>query len=235
MGYKENYERFLMTEINGRETEAPMNRRNAVKAFVGFGLASALTDCTPASGGGGSAGEMPGPPPAQGPQLESEPETALSLDEHEHPADGDVLVFALGTRKGEVVTPADVPRDGPQIFVYAGDTDGAHGASASRLDQIVLLRLDPLNLTEETAAHAADGIVAYSAICTHEGCDISDWSSENHRLICPCHDSEFDPRDNGQVTEGPARRRLAALPLKLVDGQLVVAGGFTGRVGFRNP
>ena len=235
MGYKENDERFLVTEVNGRETEVPMNRRNAVKAFVGLGLASALTDCTPASGGGGPAGEMPGPPPAQGPQLESEPERAPSLEEHEHPADGDVLVFALGARKGEVVTPADVPLDGPQIFVYAGDTDGAHGASASRLDQIVLLRLDPLNLAEETAVHAADGIVAYSAICTHEGCDISDWSSENHRLICPCHDSEFDPRDNGQVTEGPARRRLAALPLKLVDGQLVVAGGFTGRVGFRNP
>ena len=56
MGYKENDERSLMTEVNGRETEVPMNRRNAVKAFVGLGLASALTDCTPASGGGGPAG-----------------------------------------------------------------------------------------------------------------------------------------------------------------------------------
>ena len=233
MGYEKSNERSLVTEVNGPETAVPMNRRNAVKTFVGLGLASALTDCTPTSQG--SAGEMPGPPPAQGAQLESEPAVALSLDEHEHPADGDVLVFALGARKGDVVTPADVPLDGPQIFVYAGDTDGTHGASASRLDQIVLLRLDPLNLTEETAVHAADGIVAYSAMCTHEGCDVSDWSSERRRLICPCHDSEFDPTDNGQVTEGPARRRLAALPLKLVDGQLVVAGGFTGRVGFRNP
>jgi rieske iron-sulfur protein len=233
MGYEKSDERSLVTEVNGPETAVPMNRRNVVKTFVGLGLASALTDCTPTSQG--SAGEMPGPPPAQGPELESEPEAALSLDEHEHPTDGDVLVFALGARKGEVVTPADVPLDGPQIFVYAGDIDGAHSASASRFDQIVLLRLDPLNLTEETTVHAADGIVAYSAICTHEGCDVSDWSSENHRLICPCHDSEFDPTDNGQVTEGPARRRLAALPLKLVDSQLVVAGGFTGRVGFRNP
>ena len=222
-----------MTKARSPETAAPMNRRNAVKTFVGLGLASALTDCTPTSQG--SAGEMPGPPPAQGPQLDPEPEAALSLDEHQHPADGDVLVFALGARKGELVTPADVPLDGPQIFVYAGDIDGAHSASASRFDQIVLLRLDPLKLTEETAIHAAEGIVAYSAICTHEGCDVSDWSSESRRLICPCHDSEFDPTDNGQVTEGPARRRLAALPLKLVDGQLVVAGGFTGRVGFRNP
>ena len=236
MGYKENDERFLVTEVNGRETEVPMNRRNAVKAFVGLGLASALTDCTPASGGGGPVGEMLGPPPAQDPQLDPEPERAPSPDEHEHPTEGDVLVFALGVRKGEVVTPADVPLDGPQIFAYAGDVDGTHGASdASRLDQIILVRLDPMSLTEETAHHAAEGIVAYSAICTHEGCDVSDWSTQNRRLICPCHDSEFDPTDNGQVTEGPARRRLAALPLKLVDGRLAVAGGFTGRVGFRSP
>ena len=227
-------ERSLMTEVDGPETATSMNRRKAVKTFVGLGLASALTDCTPASQG--SVGEMPGLPPTQGPQLEPEPEAALSLDEHEHPADGDVLVFAFGGRKGEVVTPADVSLDGPQVFAYAGDADGAHSASdASRLDQIVLLRLDPLSLSEETTLQAAEGIVAYSAICTHEGCDVSDWGSESRRLICPCHDSEFDPTDNGQVTEGPARRRLAALPLKLVDDQLVVAGGFTGRVGFRSP
>ena len=223
-----------MTEVDGPETANSMNRRKAVKTFVGLGLASALTDCTPASQG--SAGEMPGLPPTQGPQLEPEPEVAPSLDEHEHPADGDVLVFAFGGRKGEVVTPADVSLDGPQVFAYAGDADGAHSASdASRLDQIVLLRLDPLSLSEETTLHSAEGIVAYSAICTHEGCDVSDWGSESHRLICPCHDSEFDPTDNGQITDGPARRRLAALPLKLVDDQLGVAGGFTGRVGFRSP
>ena len=223
-----------MTEMDDPETANSMNRRKAVKTFVGLGLASALTDCAPASQG--SAVEMPGPLPAQGPQPDPESDVASSLDEHKHPADGDVLVFAFGSRKGEVVTPADVPLDGPQVFAYAGDADGAHGASdASRIDQIVLLRLDPLSLSEETALHSAEGIVAYSAICTHEGCDISDWSSESRRLICPCHDSEFDPTDNGQVTEGPARRRLAALPLKLIDGQLVVSGGFTGRIGFRSP
>ena len=117
--------------------------------------------------------------------------------------------------------------------LYPADPDGTHVASESRLDQVVLIRLDTSGLTEETVARAADGIVAYSAVCTHEGCDISDWNEEGQRLVCPCHDSEFDPSDNGRATEGPARRRLAALPLEIVNGTLMAAGGFVGRVGFQ--
>jgi hypothetical protein len=32
---------------------------------------------------------------------------------------------------------------------------------------------------------------------------------------------------------GPSPRRLPALPLKIVDGQLIVAKPFTGRAGFQ--
>ena len=49
---------------------------------------------------------------------------------------------------------------------------------------------------------------------------------------CPCHDSEFDPKDGARVVTGPAPRRLP-LPLKIVDGVLMAAGGFAGRVGFK--
>jgi Rieske Fe-S protein len=48
---------------------------------------------------------------------------------------------------------------------------------------------------------------------------------------CPCHDSEFDPADAAKVIGGPAPRRLPALPLKITDGYVVVAGAFSGRVG----
>ncbi len=111
------------------------------------------------------------------------------------------------------------------------DSDSSHVAAESRLGQIMLVRLDPAALSEQTAANAADGIVAYSAVCTHTGCEISDWASETKRFKCPCHDSEFDPGDNGRVRGGPAPRRLAALPLAISDGSLIIAGGFTGRVG----
>jgi hypothetical protein len=36
------------------------------------------------------------------------------------------------------------------------------------------------------------------------------------------------------VVNGPAPRRLPALPLKIVDGAPVVAGGFVGRPGFES-
>src|SRR5207249_420559 len=39
------------------------------------------------------------------------------------------------------------------------------------------------------------------------------------------------PADRGRVVDGPAPRRLAMLPLQAVDGDVVAAGGFTGRVG----
>ena len=84
-----------MTEVDGPETANSMNRRKAVKTFVGLGLASALTDCTPASQG--SAGEMPGLPPTQGPQLEPEPEVAPSLDSllYTSPSPRDGLLYRM--------------------------------------------------------------------------------------------------------------------------------------------
>ena len=199
------------SDLSGRQSG--MDRRAALKALVGLGLASGLTDCTSPAG------------PAGGPSPPSE--------EHDHPAEGDVLVFAFGDREGQVIAPSDVPLGGPQVFAYPADAAGGHVASGSRLNQVMLVRMEPSSLTEETAARAADGIVAYSAVCTHEGCDVSDWNEDGSHLVCPCHDSEFDPRDNGHVTEGPARRRLAALPLRIVDGALTAGGGFVGRIGFR--
>jgi len=101
----------------------------------------------------------------------------------------------------------------------------------SRLNQVLLIRLDPEEFTEETRAHSADGIVAYSAVCTHLCCDVSQWHLEAKILLCPCHGSQFDPRDRAKVIDGPAPRRLAVLPLRVVDNVLVAAGGFIGRVG----
>jgi len=75
-------------------------------------------------------------------------------------------------------------------------------------------------------------VVAYTAICTHSGCEVVDWTSDARQLVCACHNSRFEPRDGGKVVDGPAPRRLPALPLKIVEGKLVVAKPFTARIGF---
>ena len=46
-----------------------------------------------------------------------------------------------------------------------------------------------------------------------------------------CHGSGFDARNEGKAINGPAIRRLAALPLSSQDGVLVVREKFNGRVG----
>jgi rieske iron-sulfur protein len=149
------------------------------------------------------------------------------------PQAGDRLVFAAGDRKGAVIAPADLPVGGPQVLAYPQDAKSSVIRDGSRLNQVALVRLDPTELSEETLADAADGVVAYSAVCTHQGCPVSMWQDKAQTLFCSCHASEFDPRNGAEVVAGPAPRRLAALPLKAEDGVLIAAAEFSARVGFK--
>jgi Rieske Fe-S protein len=147
------------------------------------------------------------------------------------PKEGDRLV-RLGDASRTPLTPNDVPLGGRQTMAWALDPSDNTVRSGSRLNQLLLLRLDPEKLAAETRSRAADGVVAYTAICTHNGCDVDDWLADEQQLSCACHSSTFDPKDAGTVVDGPAPRMLPALPLKIVDGKLVVARPFTARVGF---
>ena len=118
-------------------------------------------------------------------------------------------------------------------MVYPIDPSSRVVRDGSRLNQILLVRLAPEELDEDTRARSADGVVAYSGVCTHTGCDVTVWQAETRRFRCPCHESEFDPRDKGRVVGGPAPRRLPQLPVKVVDGVIVAGGAFIGRPGFQ--
>jgi len=148
------------------------------------------------------------------------------------PQPNDRLVFAGGDRKGQLITLADLPAGGRPLTAYPMDPTAHVVRDDSRLNQVLLVRLDPKSLNGDTRERAADGIVAYSAVCTHTGCDSWDWQPASSTIKCPCHFSEFDLKESARVLNGPAPRRLPALPLKLVDGAPAVAGGFVGRPGF---
>jgi len=149
--------------------------------------------------------------------------------------ENDWLVFAYGERAGEQISPADLTLGEAQQIAFPMDPESRVVRNANRLNQTLLVRLDPAMLSEATQARAVEGVVAYSGVCSHTGCDVTDWHPEQLRFKCPCHESEFDPADAARVVGGPAPWQLAALPLKLVDERIVVAGGFEGRLGFAQP
>ena len=100
-----------------------------------------------------------------------------------------------GAASGPLVALADVPVGGA---VAAKDASGA-----------------PVVVAQPTAGTA----VAFSAICTHMGCQVA---PAGKQLNCPCHGSQFDAT-NGAVLRGPATRPLPAVPVRVENGQ-VVAG-----------
>jgi Rieske Fe-S protein len=151
----------------------------------------------------------------------------------ERPQAGDLFVHAEGDEAGKPVDPAALVRDGEPVQVWPMDPATKVVRDGSRLNQVVLLRLDPASLDDDTREHSADGIVAFSAICSHAGCPVTGWvvgEAGKQVLKCFCHNSEYDPRQNASVVFGPAPRKLAALPVKLDGGALVVAEKFIGRV-----
>jgi rieske iron-sulfur protein len=153
----------------------------------------------------------------------------------ERPQKGDLVVFSEGDKEGKPVSAADLPTGGPPVHAWPKDPKTSVVRSGSRLNEILIIRLDPAELDEQTRARAIDGIIAYSAICSHAGCPVTAWVKsdvgDKEVFKCMCHNSEYDPRAGAQVVFGPAPRRLAALPLALADGSLSVAGNFVGKVG----
>ena len=147
------------------------------------------------------------------------------------PQAGDWLV-KIGDAELMPLAPEAIPVAAQQTMAWAMEPRSRIVRSGSRLNRVVLLRFDPDTLAPDTRARAAGGVVAYTAICTHNGCEVTDWLGEDQALSCPCHATKFDPTNGARVIDGPAPRPLPALPLALAEGRLVVSRSFTTRVGF---
>jgi len=154
------------------------------------------------------------------------PATAEPADER--PKEGDHLV-AIDAANPVALEPKDV--SAPQLIAWPMDPASGLVRNGSRLNKVLLVRLDPATLAGATRERAADGVVGYSAICPHAGCEVGGWVEEQKILECPCHNSRYNPREGAAIIDGPSPRGLAALALKIVDGRLVVARPFSGRVG----
>jgi rieske iron-sulfur protein len=146
------------------------------------------------------------------------------------PQPGDQLIAVGGDTATPPLKSSDLQlRD--LVLAWAWDPQKKVPRDGSRLNMVVLMRFDPATLGDREKRLATDGIVAYSAVCTHQQCWVTDWLKSTQILQCPCHQSQYDLRHGAKVVGGPAPRPLPALPLKTANAVLVVAGPFTDRVG----
>lgn len=73
---------------------------------------------------------------------------------------------------------------------------------------------------------------AYSKLCTHLGCPTSLYEQQTNRILCPCHQSQFDALQFGKPIFGPAARALPQLPITVnQEGFLVANGDFVEALG----
>ena len=135
-------------------------------------------------------------------------------------SDGIYLVDGDGNRisenelsEGEIMTVFPEPRPGiekaPTLLVR--HAEDAYGDSVKK-------------------EYMVSGYTAYSKVCTHAGCMVS--NEEGEILVCPCHFGKFDPTNAAAVVGGPPSRGLPQLPITVSsEGYLIATGDFNGPVG----
>ena len=121
----------------------------------------------------------------------------------------------------------------PDLDVYENHMHSIHGPR----NAVMLIRLrssDAAAVVERQGQedfHYGD-YYAYSKICTHIGCPTSLYEAQTNRILCPCHQSQFDALQYGKPVFGPAARALPQLPVTVdEDGYLIANGNFIEPVG----
>lgn len=147
------------------------------------------------------------------------------------PQEDDVLIKS-GDSALRPLTLADVPAGTKFVSAWPMAPAGNVVRSGNRLNELLLVRLDSTMPGGAAAPDALDGVLAFSALCPHAGCNVATWIPDTGILSCDCHASDFDARVRGRVIAGPASRPLPALPLKLSGDLLVVAKPFAGSIRF---
>ncbi|MEX2518967.1 MAG: Rieske (2Fe-2S) protein [Paracoccaceae bacterium] len=164
------------------------------------------------------------------------PETAMAAGaddvEKAAPQPGDRFLLIKGEFKNELLRADMLEPGGKPVECFPFDTGSDTAKRKNRLNRSLVLRLDPAEMDDDTRALSADGLLLYSAVCTHKGCTIKSWMEEERRLRCHCHLSEFAALTGGDVMSGPAKYQLPMIPLAVDDEGFVVAtAGFTSEPG----
>lgn len=111
------------------------------------------------------------------------------------------------------------------------EKNGAAAGGASKSAGEPLTKVSQVPVGGAVSAQSSDGkpvivsqpsagqLVAFSAICTHQGCTVA---PDGKILKCPCHGSTYDLA-TGKNTGGPAPSPLARIAVKVEGGNVVEA------------
>ena len=141
-----------------------------------------------------------------------------------------LMVDASAEADFKPLRPDDIQMMKP-LLAFPFDAETGTPKKESRLNKMVVIRLPEEKMTPETRARSVAGVVAYSSICTHQGCDVKTWMSKESVLACYCHASKFDLFDGAKVVAGPASSALRAIPLVLNGEFLSIAAPLPPKAG----
>jgi ubiquinol-cytochrome c reductase iron-sulfur subunit len=123
------------------------------------------------------------------------------------------IIYSDGRR----VSPDDIQAGGLATVFPVGYTTDASSPT-------LLIRIRPgqkIKARKGQAGYGWGDFVAFSKICTHAGCPASLYEQQTSRLLCPCHQSQFEVLEDAKPVFGPATRSLPKLPLgvEVVNGR----------------
>jgi ubiquinol-cytochrome c reductase iron-sulfur subunit len=165
---------------------------------------------------------------------------------------GETIYMARATgRPGESpfvkMRPEDIDAGGMEtVFPWReSDGDGTTIESHERLSEIamgvrnpvMLIRIKPVDMPRVVKRKGQESfnfgeLFAFTKVCSHLGCPSSLYEQQTYRILCPCHQSQFDALHFARPIFGPAARALAQLPITIdQDGYLVANGDFIEPVG----
>jgi ubiquinol-cytochrome c reductase iron-sulfur subunit len=165
---------------------------------------------------------------------------------------GETIYLARATGTSEVapflkMRPEDVDAGGMEtVFPWReSDGDGTTAESREKLttikmgirNPVMLIRIRPSDMPRVVKRQGQESFnfgefFAYTKVCSHLGCPSSLYEQQSYRILCPCHQSQFDAMHFAKPIFGPAARALAQLPITIdTNGYLVANGDFIEPVG----
>ncbi|WP_343602282.1 ubiquinol-cytochrome c reductase iron-sulfur subunit [Mycobacterium sp.] len=167
-----------------------------------------------------------------------------------YPGETIFLARATGSQAGAPfikMRPQDIDAGGMETVFPWRESDGDGTTAESRekhreimqgvRNPVMLIRIRPADMHRVVKRKGQESfnygdLFAYTKVCSHLGCPPSLFEQQTYRILCPCHQSQFDALVYAKPIFGPAARALAQLPITIDSaGYLVANGNFIESVG----